>query len=697
MPMKTKKQNSNMNRRAVLRCLLLLLLVAAIAALQFFLIRGGDTTAAEERAAAAARQVSTLLQQEIEGGLRQLNVAAAAISGDAASKDALLDSAAAHGSFERVELMDAGASAASYIRYEFDGVASKIIMEDDGAIQLRVPAGKDAELAGWLDSDEVRNILCSAYPEDYVYAVYNAATGAYLLTNAAFPDAGYYDTLHALNDGGRTGKLMLAQLGQAHIGGDAGFYIAQQPSGIDPWGIALFIPEEIIGFDPANSSLTLALAIACAVLQLVLLVLMAVYAVRSVRSERRRRVTQEQVSACMLNQATEDAQIGIYIYRRSGDGYSASFDGLHFASEADDAPVPESFSAFALAYGMEEDDAESLYDRLREIKSGERYEMSLNCAAHDRERVLRFELRCPACDSDCVIISVRDATLEAERADNIVEEERFRRLMLPKCSAVWQVNVSRNRWYLTDGKPGHGIRHLAVGVNSWRDYSNDLNGALREYIHPKDYPKCVETMGIAGLTAMTRAGRTQATLEYRARMGDEYQWHRLLVRIFRSMDNGDLLANLYVLNVDAEKNAELERQERARILQQTLTALGGIYYGLYYVELDSDMCYTAKSHGGGPSSQLSQSFKAAFSTYIDQNVHPEDQEAMRRILEPYNLRKSMTEASHLVRFEYRRRIGDHFEPAAIVIQAARFENGTIRDIVLAMRKYGSEKKAPESI
>lgn len=222
-----------------------------------------------------------------------------------------------------------------------------------------------------------------------------------------------------------------------------------------------------------------------------------------------------------------------------------------------------------------------------------------------------------------------------------------------------------------------------------RDYMSDLAGALREYIDPDDYEVFTEKMSVEGLSRLMRTGGHQMTLECRARSlkTGAFEWRRLLVRVYRHPEQGELIADMYAMNVDAEKNAELERQERARVLQQTLTAISGIYNGLYYAELDRDTCYTAKAVGGSISSQLRQSYRGMVETFVAGDVHPEDREAIKCLLDPYQLRKRMTENSHLVRHEYRRRVGENYETAAIIVQAARFENGTVRDIAIAMRRY----------
>lgn len=691
------KYGSIFNRRGILRIALVIVLLAAIAVLQLLIFTGGETMAAEERADDAVQRVSAQFSQHVDGALRQLQLVAAGVDGE--DGVLLLAALSENGDFSEVELLPAEADGGSYVRYVVDNLSAKIYTGEDGALQLRISLSDGRELAGWLDGEEINSILQSAYPEIYGYALYNAATGAYIANNTSFDDSGYYDTLLSLNEGGRTGKLMLAKSGQVYISGEtdgSGYYIAQTATAIQPWSIALFLQEELVGGSDGSRALLFALVIAAAILELAALCLLVGHLVRSIRTERAQRAAESEFGACILRQTAEDAQTGIYIYDRESDSFRACFDGLHFVSEVSGSFAQMSFAAFASAYGLDEAEAELLHNRLRELRSGDRFELSLNCSSREHERMLRFELRRPQGTSmNCVVLSLRDASLESERADSILEEERFRRMMLPKSASVWQVNISRNRWYLTDGKADDAIAHLSPGANGWRNYSADLKGGLRDYIHPSDYPACVEMLSIEGVNAMVRAGRCQATLEYRTKAGEGYQWHRLLLRAFHSMDNGDLLANLYILNVDAEKNAELERQERARILQQTLTALGGIYDGLYYVDMDSGLSYTAKAHGV-TASGMCQPYRQMISNYIEQNVHPDEQEGMRRLLESYNLRKRITEGNHLLRVEYRRRIGDHFEPAAVIVQAARFENGTIRDVVLAMRRYGDEKKVPET-
>ena len=121
-----------------------------------------------------------------------------------------------------------------------------------------------------------------------------------------------------------------------------------------------------------------------------------------------------------------------------------------------------------------------------------------------------------------------------------------------------------------------------------------------------------------------------------------------------------------------------------KVFQNTLRALSGIYYALYYVDLDNDLCYAAKSHDGEVVTQLCTPYRETFDKYMDV-VHPDDRDDVRNMLDAFNLRRMLPEGSHFQRKEYRRMSGDGYRWAAIIIQPARYENGRIKDVVVALR------------
>lgn len=697
-----QEKRKNASWRLILSGALCVVLMIAMIALQLISHVDGDTLSAQVRAGAAARQVAAQLEQAVADGFRQLSVGSSAVEGGDASTASMLRSLSQNGSFDRAALINDGLqweadgtrapadeTPVSYISYPFGDVRGKIITEDDGIIQLRLPVGDQMELAGWLNEDYIAEILIGAYPDDYGYCLYNAATGAYIIKNTGFTEQRYYDTLLALNKEGRTSRLMISKEAQAYIDekGGKGYYIAQDAMGIEPWSVALFIPEEILAVAELPGCMPGWLMAVMVLIYAASLAGFIAELIKNRKMQRHRVETMAWLHEDLLRRTVDSAQMACFLYNRVDERIEDGFDGLHVLEDEAIEGV-SSVSTLAQAYGLNDTDGDRLLERMLELKPDDEAQLHVSSGALGSERRLRIRLQCLKKYSNYIIISIRDCTLESERENTVKAEESFRRAMQAKASSVWEIDGARNRWRLVSGKTPKGLYALGVNTRDWRDYTADLNGPMREFMDAGDYDKYVDVMSPSGLKVLLGSGKSQMTMECRVRAEtDVYEWYRLELRIFRSAERGDLMANLFVYNVDAVKNADLERQARARVLQQTLTALGGIYDGLYYVDLDKDICYTAKAFGSGIGSQLSREFKGTFDAYIDEYVHPDDQAEMRRLLSAYQIRKSMTESSHLVRREYHRRHGDQYQEAAIILQAARFENGTVRDVVIALRKY----------
>lgn len=659
-----------------------------------------DRTEEEERALSAVRQVSGKFEQMVEDGLMQLGSAASLLN-DGVDEKTVLENLSSNSVFDDVGVVFDGVirrtdgseravgEESAYLHYDATSGSAKVIAQADGAIQLRVALKNQGELTGWLDTDEVDTILRSAFSEGYGYAVYNSSTGAYLINRTQFPEGGYYDALMALQSDGSIEKLLNAGVGEVHFRDDEAddFYIAQASSGVRPWNIALIIPEGLVRGSAAIHSLMPYILIATLLGLLAVLAAYTVHALRRVHLANKNVVRALDVGERMLSRVAMEAQSTLFVHRRGQDGSSLCYDGLGLLGSAADGGKLVTLTELTNACGLAEEESERLQENMRDLEAGQNVQLMLHSSVQDREEhVLRFALSCPADDAEVIILSIQDCTLKLLSQDRANEERSYRASMETKASSIWQINVSRNRWRLVYVKNPATLRTLNVKKDVWRDYSADLNGMLRDRVHPEDYDASFESMSLISISDLYRSGRTRFVQDYRVRKakGDGFKWHRMTVHLCLDPDSGDVMADLYVLNVDAEKNAEMERGERTRILKQTLTALSGIYYGLYYVDLEKDLCYTAKSHGGELVSELCAPYKESFDRYISENVQVEDQAALHELLDSYQLRRNMTEGSHYRRKKFHRRSGDGFVWSAITVQPARFENGTVREVVIAL-------------
>lgn len=680
--------------------LILGVLVILCALVSLRLMHNYEVEAEESRASEAVNSVAARFEQLIDSGFGQMRGIATLLEGEQCSESALLDSLRtndlfcdagiyANGKLRGTKEVAVDGNKVSYIHYNSIASVSKVIAQTDGAIQLRVSMGEKGELATWVDPAKVEEVLKGAFDGEYGYAIYNDATGAYLVNRTLFSDGGYYDSLLSMNEDGMMEVLLSNEKAHVRIKGQDGketYYIAQQESGIQPWSIALVIPESLVQTQHQNGRVMLVAALAALMLVVLLIcTLFTLHRIRNINDNARRAI---EVGERMLISAVQQARMSIFVYYRGSDAPILCYDGLNLVGEEGGLNLA-SLSSIEAGCGMNEDSKESFEEHLHDLAVGGTAEFIVHSEVADREeRVLRFMLAAPADDESSIICSIWDCTQELI-SQNRAEEERIYRVSVePKTMAIWQINISRNRWHALHLKPGIPRGALSVVKSVWRDYSSDLSGIFRNYLHSSDYQNYVECMSIDALSDMYRSGKTQFTFDYRAYPEErkDCQWYRVSVRLYLNPDSGDVLANLYVFNVDAEKNAELERGDRKRILQQTLTALGGIYYGLYYVDLENDLCYTVKSQVRELVSQLSVSYKTTFDNYIDQYVHPDDREELRKVLNAYVLRKSMIEGSHSKQMEYRHLMGDEYGWMEAIVQPARFENGSVKDVVLALRK-----------
>ena len=528
------------------------IILLLIAMLFLWILGNRDSRGAEERAADAARQVAQQFQMLIEDGFRQMNVVSEEIDGASDSALEHIRNMVRYGVFSDAMIVSDGVEyhmdgtkseveqTPRSIHYHTDGIEGKIIGCEDETVQLRVSVGESAELAAWIDPDRLDWILESAYAEDYGYAIFNSSTGAYLVNKSNYEGGGYYDALLKLNVDGDTEKLLHAQVAQTHVhsakdGGSE--YIAQTKTEIYPWSIALFIPGELLMQNENTVGLTNMLFVAAILVLIVALAVYIVFIMRRMRKESDVQLRKSRIADKMLALAAEDSKSRLYIYQRKQDKIFAFYDGLH--CEGEDEAAPKNIAELGVRCGLSETDTEQLRERLRELKPGERCKLNLRCSVQDSKHLLRFVLNSTDEDGDLVLGAMRDCTVEQQTRIRFSDERNFRKAILPKTICIWQINFGRGRWMLTDCRADVDAKKYGVQLNEWRDYEGDLNGLARDHIHPADYSDYSAKMNVESILDAYTRGKFEQVMEYRLRsLGDQYQWHRQVLRVFKEPDSG---------------------------------------------------------------------------------------------------------------------------------------------------------------
>lgn len=637
-----------------------------------------------QQVSTATLRAEAQFEQFLAGAESLLDAAVSEIDVKDSPEGEVLGQLAACGFFDEVRIENA------------DGLLTEIIALGNGrGMQIRRPLHSGFELVADVSPDVLHAIFSIELNGPYSYTLYNTNTGVCMLSSEQQQYTNYYDVLLNL---AQTGKVCeLDENPDAHVRcmraetKYGSYYVTLAENPASACGISLIVPHETVSHISVPLARTLLTILAPMLLLIAVVVFFTRNTLRRILNSNRNLVRALEMSDQMVSIAARDSRITILVIGYGHEGVLSCHDGLGLTTNT--ASI-RSIADLESACGMSESEMSRVYECMNKLSSSSSAVLTVHChTANQEDRSLRISFHSVADGSRNILCSISDCTRELA-SQYIAEQERsYMSNAKRRANSVWQINVSRNRWRSVHIGPNEPLSKLTSQMNVWRDYNADLGGALNEYIHPADYYDFAERASIPGMASAFRSGTTEFTLEYRvcaAQTGD-YEWHRLHVRLLTDPKTGDIIANFYIYNVDAKKNAELERGERKRVLQQTLTALSGIYTGLYYVDLDNDLCYTARSRDGEITSQLTAPFKASFDRYIDGQVHPDDRDALQKALSGYALKRTMTEGSHFRHLVYRCLLGDDsYARMSIVIQPARFENGTIKEIALAIREIERE-------
>ena len=567
-----------------------------------------------------------------------------------------------------------------------------VAVQLDGSIRLCYNCSL-FKLLAWPNLDGLNAQLNKLLNGEFEYVVFNSDTGDCLINHSGINDGNYYEFLMALVDEPAGVDELLREkdaVTSLKLNGDSHrSYIAQCKTGLDGWSIALIIPESSL--PSALGYRTTGQIVVFMVISLLLFGITFGALAELLRLRKNQLATRKLLGALngMADQAVKQSGQALFVCQRDNDKVPLIKDGMGIIDpEIKSGSIDDIVRGFALS----DEEGERLTDAVHALQPGEINKFTISFADRGtEEHTLQFVLSRTQDNDNLVCAIVRDCTQDRFNRERAIEEMHFSQGMRQKANMIWQYNVSRGRWRLTFARC-IDIAHMGVAKDEWRNSDTDIASLLRTLFHNDDYELFASRMRAQAIAELYHCGRDEVEMEYRLKIpGDnEYVWYRQSMRIFREPETNDIMADIYVVNIDAEKRAEMERSERRQILQQTLTALGSIYYGLYYVNLDTDTSYTVKSLGGDMVTQLADSFEKQFEEYINQRVHPEDRAQLHELLSCYRLKRVLSEQKPSVRVNFRRRSGDTFRSSTLIIQSARFENGVVRDIVLALRKDSEE-------
>lgn len=657
-----------------------ILLLAVIAVVYIFANMG--TSSNEALTADAATYMSDAIAEAVDAGFEELRCAAAtgaqagrlaeALTGGRAFSNARVEKGG--------EVFTADADGWPELRYTQTGKGRSVGACEAGIV-LRLDAGEDGLLSALMPQTYLKALLddrCAGGD----YALYGVANGGYIINTLPLEGGNYYDALRALKDVGIYDTLMSSISSQVLY---ADGTLAQTRVRDLPWGVALYLPsgQGRAARDQGSYLILVLIAAACLLITFGIDTVLETRRIHRIEADARMK---QQALEGLNHMAAVNADMALFLIDRENNSVLYHTNHLPLLRDTPAINRIENTDDIERACGIDEAELGRVAEQIYALGFGQVNAVTLHASFVSRDSLLRFEFKGLPGFGRYVLCCVRESEREENDGGDAVDEMNFRRSIRSKCDMIWEVDIENDRWRCVYRAPGLRLDRVVEG-DIWRDYEVDLKNRVGTYLAPQDYPDFFADMCLEGLmTIYRKGGRDGVTFDDRvldhSRAG--YHWKRRIVRTYKDDDTGAPRAGIYIMDIDAQKNAELERRERALMMQKALTAISGIYYAIYYVDLDNDLCYTARDNTSAPDADLCTPYKAKVTAMVESGVHPDDREGVRAMLDRVNIRRQMTEKAHSFTKRFRSRQGENYVESMLIVQAARIENGVVREVVVAL-------------
>lgn len=146
----------------------------------------------------------------------------------------------------------------------------------------------------------------------------------------------------------------------------------------------------------------------------------------------------------------------------------------------------------------------------------------------------------------------------AELQREIYQEQQFKSATIKDAIMIYEINITQDR--MLKGFEGEETE-LGKMVHC---YSDMLAFMTHRFVYSEDIEKFTQYGSRSNLTREFEEGRSETTIEYR-RLTEEgrYIWVRAVTNLTQSMESGDLIAFVFVKDIDAEKEHQLNLQYKA--------------------------------------------------------------------------------------------------------------------------------------
>lgn len=154
---------------------------------------------------------------------------------------------------------------------------------------------------------------------------------------------------------------------------------------------------------------------------------------------------------------------------------------------------------------------------------------------------------------------------------------------------------------------------------------------------------------------------------------------------------------LLVRNID-ERATNIARigvlDDQTAMLKNILFALGNEYFGIYICNFETLVIAPAREDGVTHNLiARNNNYQSVMERYVNEYVYYGDRDKIKEFTDVNNLKNVLSEEGHLIHCDFLRKFEEGYRWVSIDIQAVRFKNGTVSEIVLAFKDIHDEREA----
>ncbi len=259
-------------------------------------------------------------------------------------------------------------------------------------------------------------------------------------------------------------------------------------------------------------------------------------------------------------------------------------------------------------------------------------------------------------------------------------------------SGIWSVDFDE-QYQITGVQWSDEFRHM-LGFDSEEDFPNTL-AAWQERVHPNDISWVMKAFSDVVTEAAPDEPRSDIEFRIRTKEG-KYHWYHSICRMTRIDETrGELFGTL------VDTTTEHENREHTKLI----AALSDDYTGLYTYDMEteeSNVVYVSDviRADTGASIRKYSELKKVLQIFIGQSVHRDDQEMMRKWVNPDYVREQMAHTKRY-RFVFRRKFGNSYKYSEMIVAKSEPVDEEPRELIIGFAlvddQYRQEMEQKEAL